>query len=148
MEMMQSQKQGSTYSISELSNEFRITPRTLRFYEEKGLLKPTRNGQVRIYSSSDRVRLELILRGKRLGFSLQESSDIINMYDPTSNNIDQLEKVIETVRLKITRLKQQQHDLKSMLKELNTWEKNYSTTIKTLTRSNSEQPSRQIRKKL
>ena len=148
MEMMQSQKQGSTYSISELSNEFRITPRTLRFYEEKGLLKPTRNGQVRIYSSSDRVRLELILRGKRLGFSLEESCDIINMYDPAGNNRDQLEKVIDTVRLKITRLKQQQHDLKSMLKELNTWEKNYSTTIKTLTRSHSEQPSRQIRKKL
>ncbi len=145
--MMQSQKQGATYSISELSNEFRITPRTLRFYEEKDLLKPTRNGQVRIYSSSDRVRLELILRGKRLGFSLEESCDIINMYDPTSNNIEQLEKVIETVRLKIARLKQQQHDLRSMLKELNTWEKNYSTAIKALT-SNSEQPPKQTRKRL
>jgi len=146
--MMSSEKREITYSISELSTEFRITPRTLRFYEEKGLLKPTRNGQVRIYSSSDRVRLELILRGKRLGFSLEESCDIINMYDPASNNIDQLEKVIDTVRLKITRLKQQQHDLRSMLKELNTWEKNYLKTINVLTTSHSEQPSNQTRKRL
>ncbi|MBT3425869.1 MAG: MerR family DNA-binding transcriptional regulator, partial [Gammaproteobacteria bacterium] len=79
---MDSEKRATTYSISELSNEFRITPRTLRFYEEKGLLNPTRNGQTRVYNGSDRVRLELILRGKRLGFSLEESCDIINMYDP------------------------------------------------------------------
>lgn len=148
MKILTSDKRGTNYSISELSTEFRITPRTLRFYEEKGLLKPTRKGQARVYNGSDRVRLELILRGKRLGFSLEESCDIINMYDPTSNNIDQLEKVIDTVRLKITRLKQQQHDLKSMLKELNTWEKNYLKTIKVLTTSHSEQPSEQTRKRL
>ena len=127
----------TTYSISEMSSEFKITPRTLRFYEEKGLLTPSRQGQSRIYSGSDRVRLELILRGKRLGFSLEESCDIIDMYDPTGNNLDQLEKVTATVRMKIIQLEQQQRDLKRMLSELKTWEDNYLKAILGLTKVNS-----------
>ncbi|MDE0758605.1 MAG: MerR family DNA-binding transcriptional regulator [Pseudomonadales bacterium] len=127
----------TTYSISEMSSEFKITPRTLRFYEEKGLLTPSRQGRSRIYNASDRVRLELILRGKRLGFSLEESCDIIDMYDPTGNNLDQLEKVTETVRTKIIQLKQQQRDLKSMLRELKTWEDNYLKAIQGVTNVNS-----------
>lgn len=127
----------TTYSISEMSSEFKITPRTLRFYEEKGLLTPSRQGQSRIYSGSDRVRLELILRGKRLGFSLEESCDIIDMYDPTGNNLDQLEKVTATVRMKIIQLEQQQRDLKRMLSELKTWEDNYLKAIQGLTKVNS-----------
>jgi DNA-binding transcriptional MerR regulator len=120
-----------------MSSEFKITPRTLRFYEEKGLLTPSRQGQSRIYSGSDRVRLELILRGKRLGFSLEESCDIIDMYDPTGNNLDQLEKVTATVRMKIIQLEQQQRDLKRMLSELKTWEDNYLKAIQGLTKVNS-----------
>ena len=120
-----------------MSSEFKITPRTLRFYEEKGLLTPSRQGRSRIYNASDRVRLELILRGKRLGFSLEESCDIIDMYDPTGNNLDQLEKVTETVRTKIIQLKQQQRDLKSMLRELKTWEDNYLKAIQCVTNVNS-----------
>jgi DNA-binding transcriptional MerR regulator len=120
-----------------MSSEFKITPRTLRFYEEKGLLTPSRQGRSRIYNASDRVRLELILRGKRLGFSLEESCDIIDMYDPTGNNLDQLEKVTETVRTKIIQLKQQQRDLKSMLRELKTWEDNYLKAIQGVTNVNS-----------
>jgi DNA-binding transcriptional MerR regulator len=123
-----------------MSSEFKITPRTLRFYEEKGLLTPSRQGRSRIYNASDRVRLELILRGKRLGFSLEESCDIIDMYDPTGNNLDQLEKVTETVRTKIIQLKQQQRDLKSMLRELKTWEDNYLKAIQGLTKVNSGGP--------
>jgi DNA-binding transcriptional MerR regulator len=123
-----------------MSSEFKITPRTLRFYEEKGLLTPSRQGRSRIYNASDRVRLELILRGKRLGFSLEESCDIIDMYDPTGNNLDQLEKVTETVRTKIIQLKQQQRDLKSMLRELKTWEDNYLKAIQGLTKVNSGEP--------
>ncbi len=71
-----------TYAIRELTQEFEVTARTLRFYEDKGLLTPIRQGVTRIYSEKDRVRLELTLRGKRLGFSLDEIKDIIEMYDP------------------------------------------------------------------
>ncbi len=71
-----------TYAIRELTQEFEVTARTLRFYEDKGLLTPIRQGVTRIYSEKDRVRLELTLRGKRLGFSLEEIKDIIEMYDP------------------------------------------------------------------
>ncbi len=71
------------YSIRQLSREFGITPRTLRFYEDKGLLAPARRGSTRLYSDRDRTRLRLALRGKRLGFSLQECSEIIDLYDPS-----------------------------------------------------------------
>ena len=71
------------YSIRELSREFSVTPRTLRFYENKGLLAPARRGSTRLYSDRDRTRLRLALRGKRLGFSLQECREIIDLYDPS-----------------------------------------------------------------
>ncbi|MGR9089514.1 MAG: MerR family transcriptional regulator [Gammaproteobacteria bacterium] len=71
-----------TYSIRELGEEFGITARTLRFYEDKGLISPTRQGVTRVFSERDKVRLDLTLRGKRLGFSLEEIRKIIDMYDP------------------------------------------------------------------
>lgn len=111
------------YSISELSGEFEVTPRTLRFYEEKGLLTPTRNGQSRIYSVADRTRLRLILRGKRLGFTLEESADIIRMYDPGSSNKRQLAALIEKIREKKARLEHQAKDLELMIDDLKQWEK-------------------------
>ena len=83
------------HSISDLSQEFDITTRTLRFYEEKGLISPERQGQNRIYSVADRARLKLILRGKRLGLTLEESSGIIAMYDPQTNNKKQLRRTFE-----------------------------------------------------
>ena len=70
------------YSIKQLSREFEITPRALRFYEDKGLLTPERKGSTRVYTERDRTRLLLTLRGKRLGFSLEECKEIIDMYDP------------------------------------------------------------------
>ena len=85
----------AAYSISDLSNEFGVTPRTLRFYEEKGLLQPARIGQSRRYSPADRARLILILRGKTLGLSLRESAELIGMYDPASNNRKQIKRLIE-----------------------------------------------------
>jgi DNA-binding transcriptional MerR regulator len=75
-----------SYSITELATDFDITTRTIRFYEEKGLLNPQRKGQTRIYSAADRIKLKLILRGKRLGLSLEESKDIIEMYQPEHDN--------------------------------------------------------------
>ena len=111
-----------SYSISELSQEFDVTTRTLRFYEEKGLLAPTRKGQSRIYAARDRARLKLILRGKRLGLTLEESRDIILMYDSTSTNKKQMQALIKKIREKRMQLQQQLNDLEVMLVDLNGWE--------------------------
>lgn len=108
----------SEYSIGDLASEFDVTTRTIRFYEEKGLLNPERNGKHRVYSPSDRTKLRLILRGKRLGLSLDESAEIILMYGSPGNNRMQLEKLIATIREKRIELKRQQKDLAAMLKEL------------------------------
>ena len=83
-----------TYSISDLANEFDITTRTIRFYEEKGYLSPKREGTRRIYSPPDRTSLRLILRGKRLGLSLDETAEMIRMYGSPRGNRRQLEKFI------------------------------------------------------
>ena len=108
-----------SYSISDLATEFEITTRTIRFYEEKGLLAPKREGSSRIYSAQDRTTLKLILRGKRLGFTLEESRDIINMYDPTSGNTTQLKTLIDTIHEKRAQLEQQLNDINSMMNDLN-----------------------------
>ena len=107
-----------TYRISDLADEFSVTPRALRFYEEKGLLKPARRGQTRLYSPADRTRLKLLLRGKRLGLSLEESADIIGMYDPVSGNRAQLEKLLATVRQRKEDLQRQLQDLRKMIRDL------------------------------
>ena len=108
----------TAYSIRDLAQEFSVTTRTLRFYEEKGLLKPSRNKQTRSYSNADRTRLRLILRGKRLGLSLEESSDIILMYSSTSGNQQQVERLLDKIREKRQQLLQQQKDLELMLADL------------------------------
>lgn len=106
------------FSISELSAEFDITTRTIRFYEEKGLLNPRRNGSARVYSPADRTKLKLILRGKRLGFSLDESRSIIEMYDPEHGNTDQLQSLLATIRDKQSQLQQQLHDIEVLMLDL------------------------------
>ena len=117
------------YSISDLSQEFDITTRTLRFYEEKGLISPERQGQNRIYSAADRARLKLILRGKRLGLTLEESSGIIGMYDPQTNNKKQLQTLIHKIREKRHQLEQQQKDLEVMILDLNDSEERCLITL-------------------
>jgi len=106
------------YSIRELAEEFKVTTRTLRFYEEKGLLKPTRVGQTRVYSAADRTRLKLILRGKRLGLSLEESAEIILMYDPIGTNSKQILTLIDKIQDQRLQLEQQQKDLELTLLDL------------------------------
>ncbi len=106
------------YSISDLASEFDVTTRTIRFYEEKGFLKPKREGTRRIYSPSERTKLRLILRGKRLGLSLDESAEIVLMYGSARNNRKQLEKLIARIRDKQVELKSQQKDLEFMLLDL------------------------------
>ncbi len=107
-----------TYSISALAKEFDITTRTIRFYEDKGLLSPARDGQTRIYSAGDRTKLKLILRGKRLGFSLEQSGGIINMYDPSKNNTEQLNALLDSIRAKREQLQNQRRDIDIMMREL------------------------------
>ena len=119
----------SQYSIRELSQEFDVTTRTLRFYEEKGLLSPTRSGRNRAYSAADRARLILILRGKTLGLSLEQSTDLIAMYDPASNNKRQLETLIEKIQSRRHQLEVQKHELERMIVDLETWEERTSTAM-------------------
>ena len=111
------------FSISELSQEFDVTTRAIRFYEDEGLLEPHRQGRQRVYSSRDRVRLKLILRGKRLGFSLNEIGDIIDMYDSEPGEVGQLQYFIEKISVRRKTLKQQRDDIEVTLKELDNIEK-------------------------
>ena len=106
---------GNSYTISELAKEFGITTRTIRFYEEKGLISPRRDGQKRLYSNADRVRIKLILRGRRIGMTLRECVDFIDMYDPAHNNTDQLNSLIEDVKQRRAQLLQRRKDIEDML---------------------------------
>jgi DNA-binding transcriptional MerR regulator len=106
---------GNTHTISDLAQEFGVTTRTIRFYEEKGLISPMREGQKRLYSNSDRVRIKLILRGKRIGMTLQECVDFIDMYDPEHNNAEQLRSLIDNVKRRRESLLQQKRDIDDML---------------------------------
>lgn len=108
----------ASYSISDLAREFDVTTRTIRFYEEKGLLSPQREGTRRIYTPADRTKLRLILRGKRLGLTLDESAEIILMYGSPGNNRRQLEKLITKIRDRKAELERQQQELKLLLNDL------------------------------
>ena len=111
------------FSISELSQEFDVTTRAIRFYEDEGLLEPQRQGRQRVYSGRDRVRLKLILRGKRLGFSLSEIGDIIDMYDSEPGEVGQLQYFIEKISVRRKALKQQRDDIDVTLRDLDSIEK-------------------------
>ena len=107
-----------TYSIRELASEFSVTPRTIRFYEEKGYLNPARDGTRRIYSSPERTKLRLILRGKRLGLSLDETAELISMYGSAQGNRQQLEKFLLRIADKRVELERKQRDLEVTLGDL------------------------------
>ena len=107
-----------TFSIRELASEFGITTRTIRFYEEKGYLNPKREGTRRVYSAPDRTSLRLILRGKRLGLSLDETADLIKMYGSPRNNRKQLERFILRIGEKRSELERKRRDLEHLLGDL------------------------------
>lgn len=109
-----------TYSITQLSEEFSITPRAIRFYEDRGLLHPRRDGQTRIYSQRDWVRLLLILRGKRVGFSLAELREILDLYDLGDGQTEQIRRTLETARGKMVSLERQRQDIDQTIAELKT----------------------------
>lgn len=121
-----------SYSISDLAGEFGVTTRTIRFYEEKGLLRPQREGTRRIYSTADRTRLRLILRGKRLGLSLEESAEIVRMYGTPGNNRRQLETLLRRIRERREDLQRQQRDLQALLRELEEAEANCQAALDAL----------------
>jgi DNA-binding transcriptional MerR regulator len=110
------------FSITELSREFDVTTRTIRFYEGEGLLAPARRGQARIYSARDRVRLRLILRGKRLGFSLLEIKEIFDLYDRAPGEAGQLRHFLAKIEERRRQLHQQREDIEVTLRELTTVE--------------------------
>lgn len=107
-----------TYGIAELAAEFGITTRTVRFYEDKGLLSPAREGQRRVYSARDRVRLRLIMRGKRLGLSLEEIDELIDLYDVDPSEVTQLTHFVEVIRKRKVILEGQKNDIDESLAEL------------------------------
>ncbi|MGL5365772.1 MAG: MerR family transcriptional regulator, partial [Plesiomonas shigelloides] len=105
------------YSISELANEFEITTRSIRFYEDEGLLSPRRKGNTRIYGKQDRIRLQLILRGKRLGFTLAEIKILFDWYDSERDNRAQIRSMQNLIEDKRIQLQQQIEDAHLVLSE-------------------------------
>lgn len=107
-----------TYTIAQLSSEFGITPRAIRFYEDKNLLAPTRQGLNRVYTRRDRARLALILRGKRLGFRLDDIKEMLDLYDQGDGQIEQMQFTLERSRDRIAELERQRQDVDDAVREL------------------------------
>lgn len=111
-----------TYTITELAREFDLTPRAIRYYEDQGLISPERAGVQRVYGKRDRTRLKLTLRGKRLGLSLAEIRELIDMYD-TAPEATQLSRLIDVLADRRARLEQQREDIEVVLAEIDVIER-------------------------
>jgi DNA-binding transcriptional MerR regulator len=111
-----------SYSIRDLAEEFQLTTRSIRFYEDNALLSPERKGQNRIYSPRDRVRLNLIVRGKRLGFSLREIKEMLDLYQAPEGEVGQLQYFIEKMRARRDALLHQRYDINRVIEELESLE--------------------------
>jgi len=114
---------GPTYTISELAREFDLTTRAIRFYEDCGLLSPQRSGRNRVYSARDRTRLKLTLRGKRLGLTLAEVKELVDMYESPRDTQPQLRKFLAVLGVHRAQLEQQMADLSITLDEVRAHEK-------------------------
>lgn len=108
----------STWTISELAREFDVTPRTIRFYEDQGIVSPTREGRNRIFGPRDRTRLKLALRGKRLGLQLSEILTLIDMYDSPGDTEVQLRQYLSVLEQHRATLEQQRRDIEDTLQEI------------------------------
>ncbi|MDK2125811.1 MerR family transcriptional regulator [Parachitinimonas caeni] len=111
------------YTITQLAREFALTTRAIRFYEDQGLLTPERNGRTRVYNKADHTRLKLILRGKRLGFTLQEIRELFGLYDAARDEKPQAVKLLDYLHGKRSALEQQLHDIQSVLGEIDELER-------------------------
>jgi DNA-binding transcriptional MerR regulator len=107
-----------SWTIAELANEFGVTHRTIRFYEDRGLISPVRQGNRRLFGARERVRLELILRGKRLGFALEEIRRIVDMYDQDPGESGQLRYLLDQIDGRRAELEQRRRDIETTLAEL------------------------------
>ncbi|EGQ8501123.1 MerR family DNA-binding protein [Vibrio parahaemolyticus] len=121
----------NTFKISELAKEFDITTRSIRFYEDLGLLTPERKGNTRIYNGRDRIRLKLILRGKRLGFSLADIKELFELYD-TDQSTEQLNYMIRLIEEKKATLQQQANDIQAVMMELNAAQLRCQNTLRSM----------------
>src|SRR3954469_18647468 len=108
----------TTWSITELAEEFGVTLRTIRHYEDVGLITPERRGSSRVFPPRDRIRLQLILRGKRLGFSLPEIRTIVNMYDEQPGEAGQLQYLLDQIEVRRDELEQMRRDIDDTMVEL------------------------------
>ena len=120
----------TTFTITELSREFAVTPRTIRYYEDQGLLAPRREGQQRVYAKRDRTRLKLALRGRRLGFSLAAIKEMIDMYDTARDEKTQLTTFLQGLAERKSALKQQQRDIEELLAEIDGLERQCRELLK------------------
>jgi DNA-binding transcriptional MerR regulator len=111
-----------TFAISDLAREFGITPRTIRFWEDQGILAPERAGSKRVFTRRDRARLKMALRGKRLGLSLAEIKDLIGMYESTEDETPQLLQCLRVMEKRRAALEQQREDIEAMLAEIDQFE--------------------------
>ena len=112
----------TTYTITELAREFGLTTRAIRFYEDHGLIAPTRAGRNRVYGNRDKVRLQLTLRGKRLGLSLSEIRELIDMYDAAKDERAQVERLQQVLQKRRSILEQQREDIEVVLGEIAAFE--------------------------
>ncbi len=119
-----------SFTITDLANEFALTTRAIRFYEDQGLLSPERRGTRRIYSQRERVRLKLVLRGKRLGMSLADIAGILDLYDADHNEKPQLVKFLEVLASRRVLLEQQREDIDVVLEEISTIERDCRKRLK------------------
>ena len=127
---MPAEKERSEFSIGELATEFDVTPRAIRFYEDHGLLAPRRAGTRRIYSPRDRTRLKLTLRGKRLGLTLSEIRELIDMYEPGRDERPQLERFVAVLESHKSGLVQQRADIEAQLSEILSFENKLKKQLK------------------
>lgn len=130
-----------TFTITDLAREFGLTTRAIRFYEDQGLLHPRRVGRSRVYTNRDRVRLKLTLRGKRLGLSLSEIGELLDMYDAAKGGRGQLERFLEVLQKRRSALEQQREDIEAVLNEISSFEQQCHELLKKKRRTSSKKPT-------
>jgi DNA-binding transcriptional MerR regulator len=126
-----------TYSISDLAHEFALTTRAIRFYEDQRMIAPERRGTARVYRERERVRLKLILRGKRLGFSLTEIRELLDLYEVARNERAQLSKFVDMLGERRARLLQQKEDIDAVLAEIDGVERDCRRRLKNESRADA-----------